>query len=70
LKTNLGYDYREKAQHALKIIKKKTIKILKKASREKIPISSLRGKIIPSKKRKLVEKSLKRDILDKVANND
>jgi hypothetical protein len=51
-------------------MKKETVKLLKKASRERIPLSSLKGKIIPSKKRKLVEKSLKKRVLDEVANND
>jgi hypothetical protein len=51
-------------------MKKKTIKILKKASREKIPVSSLKGKIMPSKKRKLIEKALKKNSMEAEVNND
>jgi hypothetical protein len=39
-------------------MKRKTVKLYKKASRDRIPISSLKGKIIPPKKRKLIEKTL------------
>jgi len=42
-------------------MKKETIKSLKKVSREKIPLPSLRGKVLPSKKRKLIEKALKKE---------
>jgi len=41
-------------------MKRQTIKTLKKASRENIPVSSMKGKVIPSKKRKLMEKALKK----------
>jgi hypothetical protein len=51
-------------------MKKETVTLLKKASREKIPLSSLKGKIMPSKKRKLVEKSLKKEVLEEVASDD
>jgi hypothetical protein len=51
-------------------MKKETVKLLKKASRERIPLTSLKGKIMPSKKRKLAEKSLKKDALEEVAHND
>ncbi len=53
-------------------MKKTTIKILKKASRENIPISSMKGKVIPSKKRKLTEKALKknRNSMEAHVNND
>jgi hypothetical protein len=40
-------------------MKKETIKLIKKSSRKKIPVSSLKGKVVPSKKRKLMEKTLK-----------
>lgn len=39
-------------------MKKETLKTLKRVSREKIPSGSLRGKILPSKKKKLIEKML------------
>lgn len=39
-------------------MKKKTIKTLKRISRERIPSLTLKGKILPSKKKKLVEKML------------
>jgi hypothetical protein len=42
-------------------MKKETVKLVKKASREKIPVSSLKGKVIPSKKKKLLERALKKD---------
>jgi hypothetical protein len=42
-----------------------TIKTIKKVSRERIPVSSLKGKIIPSKKRKLIEKALKKNQMEK-----
>lgn len=41
-------------------MKRETVKLIKKASREKIPISSLKGKVMPSKKRKLLEEALKK----------
>ncbi|MCL5978263.1 MAG: hypothetical protein M1147_09150 [Nitrospirae bacterium] len=41
-------------------MKKETVKLIKKASREKIPVSSLKGKVMPSKKRKLLEEALKK----------
>jgi len=43
-------------------MKRKTIKILKKISRKRIPVSSMREKVMPSKKRKLIEKALKKAI--------
>ncbi|WP_333652784.1 hypothetical protein [Dissulfurispira sp.] len=42
-------------------MKKEAIKLIKKSSREKIPVSSLKGKVVPSKKRKLMEKALKEE---------
>lgn len=51
-------------------MKKTTIKILKKASREKIPVSSMKSKVIPSKKRKLMEKALKKNSMEAHVNND
>ncbi len=42
-------------------MKKETVKSIKKVSREKIPLSSLRGKVMPSRKRKLIEKALKKE---------
>jgi hypothetical protein len=44
-------------------MKKETLKILKKTSRKRIPVSFLKGKIMPSKKRKLLGKALKKDSL-------
>ena len=41
-------------------MKRETVKLIKKASREKIPVSSLKGKVMPSKKRKLLEEALKK----------
>lgn len=46
------------------VIKRITIKAIKKISRERIPVSSLKGKIIPSKKRKLIEKALKKNQME------
>jgi hypothetical protein len=42
-------------------MKKETVKSIKKVSREKIPVSSLKGKVMPSRKRKLIEKALKKE---------
>jgi hypothetical protein len=42
-------------------MKKETVKSIKKISRKKIPLSSLRGKVMPSRKRKLIEKALKKE---------
>ena len=42
-------------------MKKKLIKLIKKSTRETIPSSMLKGKIIPSKKKKLLEKALKKE---------
>lgn len=42
-------------------MKKETVKLIKKSSRERIPVSSLKGKVVPSKKRKLMEKALKEE---------
>jgi nitroreductase len=42
-------------------MKKETVKSIKKVSREKIPVSSLRGKVMPSRKRKLIEKALEKE---------
>ncbi|GEM_PF-2122956 len=48
-------------------MKKATVKLLKKASREKIPVSRLVGKVISPKKRKLLEKVLERESREEVA---
>ncbi|MFZ5908038.1 MAG: hypothetical protein ACOYVJ_11665 [Nitrospirota bacterium] len=42
-------------------MKKRTIKLIRNLARKEIPVSSLRGKVIPSKKRKLLEKALKKN---------
>lgn len=39
-------------------MRKKTLKILKKVSREMAPTSKLKVRVIPSKRRKLLEKAL------------
>jgi hypothetical protein len=41
-------------------MKQKTVKTLKKTARDIIPVSSLKGKVIPSKKRKFLEKAVKK----------
>ena len=38
-------------------MKRETVKHIKKIAREKIPVSSLKGKVIPSKRRKLIEEA-------------
>ena len=43
-------------------MKKEKIKLFKKASRGKIPLTLLKGKVIPSKKRKLLNKTLQKQI--------
>ncbi len=40
-------------------MKKQTIKILRKVSREAVPAARLKEKVIPSKRRKLIERALK-----------
>ncbi|MFN3739859.1 MAG: hypothetical protein ACK4TF_04200 [Thermodesulfovibrionales bacterium] len=42
------------------IIKK--LKTIKKLSREVVPVSRLKGKVIPSKKRKLFEKAMDKEV--------
>jgi hypothetical protein len=42
-----------------------TVKTIRKVSRERIPMSSLKGKVIPSKKRRLIEKALKKNQLER-----
>jgi hypothetical protein len=42
-----------------------TVKTIRKVSRERIPVSSLKGKVIPSKKRRLIEKALKKNQLER-----
>jgi hypothetical protein len=42
-------------------MKKETVKSIKKVSRKKIPLSSLKGKVMPSRKRKLIEEALKKE---------
>ncbi|MDI6801022.1 MAG: hypothetical protein QMD01_03040 [Thermodesulfovibrionales bacterium] len=39
-------------------MKKEIVKLVKKASRKRIPITQLKGKVMPSKKRRLMEKTL------------
>jgi hypothetical protein len=51
-------------------MKKQTVKLIKRASRDRIPVSSLKGKIIPSKRRKLVEKALKKNRIEERVTND
>jgi hypothetical protein len=46
------------------VTKTMTIKTIKKISRERIPVSSLKGQVIPSKKRKLMEKALKKNRME------
>jgi hypothetical protein len=41
-------------------MKKETVKLIKKSSREKIPVSSLKGRVVPSRKKKLIEKAFKK----------
>ncbi len=45
-------------------MKKDTVKIFKKTSRKAIPHSLLKCRIIPSRKRKLQEKALKKDFFE------
>jgi hypothetical protein len=42
-----------------------TVKTIRKVSRERIPVSSLKGKVIPSKKRRLIENALKKNQLER-----
>lgn len=51
-------------------MKKQTVKLIKRASRERIPVSSLKGKVIPSKKRKLVENALKKNSIEESGTHD
>jgi len=51
-------------------MKKQTLKLLKRTSRERIPVSSLKGKIIPSKKKKLIEKALKKNRIEESVTHD
>lgn len=51
-------------------MKKQTVKLIKRASREIIPVSSLKGKVIPSKKRKLVENALKKNSIEESGTHD
>jgi hypothetical protein len=51
-------------------MKRQTVKLLKRTSRERIPISSLKGKIIPSKKGKLIEKALKKNTMEEHVTHD
>jgi len=41
-------------------MKKQTVKLIKKLSRKRIPKACLKGKVIPSKRKKLIEKALKK----------
>jgi hypothetical protein len=47
-------------------MKKITVKLLRKASREQIPVSQLRGRIMSPKKRKLLEKVLEKESREEV----
>jgi|WetSurSiteA1Bulk_404760.scaffolds.fasta_scaffold93661_2 hypothetical protein len=42
-------------------MKKRIVKLVRKAAREEVPVSSLRGRVLPSKKRKLLDKVLKKN---------
>lgn len=50
-------------------MKKITVKLLRKASREKIPVSLLRGKVISPKKRKLLEKVMEKESREEAEGN-
>ena len=54
----------------LKKMKKKMIKSLKRISRKRIPLSTLREKVIDSKKRKRLAKALKKEMQEETAPND
>ncbi len=43
-------------------MKRKTVKLLKKAYGERIPVSSLKGRVMSSKKSKLLEKASKKEM--------
>jgi len=51
-------------------MKNRTTKLFKKTSREIIPVSSLKGRIMPSKKRKLIERAVKKNSMEGHLNND
>jgi hypothetical protein len=42
-------------------MKKDTLKALKKASRKQIPVGRMREKVIPSKKKKILEKEMEKE---------
>lgn len=42
-------------------MKKETVKLIKKTAREKIPVSSLKGSVILSRKKKLIDKASKKE---------
>jgi len=60
----------DKNPSLLSEMKKQTVKLIKRASRERIPVSSLKGKVIPSKKRKLVENALKKNSIEESGTHD
>ncbi len=45
-------------------MKKESIKIFKKTSRKIVPHSFLKGKVMPSRKRKLLEEIFKKDFIE------
>jgi hypothetical protein len=47
-------------------MKKRIIKLIRKVAREEIPVSSMKGKVIPSKKRKLIDKALRKNQLQEI----
>lgn len=49
-------------------MQKKTVKLLKKFSRAAVPVSSLKGKVISSKKKLLVEKAIIEEMSDAAGN--
>jgi hypothetical protein len=42
-------------------MKKDTLKALKKASRKQIPVGRMKEKVIPSKKKKILEKEIEKE---------
>ena len=42
-------------------MKKDTLKALKKASRKRIPVGTMKEKVIPSKKKKLLERAIEKE---------
>ena len=42
-------------------MKRETVKHIKKIAREKIPVSSLKGRVVPSKRKKLIEEAREKE---------